>query len=296
MPITTFEDPGALMFKFLKDSWRDAKKQVEEEERARALASSAGTSESKHPLPDMSALAHEFAATVSQQGLTLDFTPPSLLVIDGLLATMRERLARLPAADKERQRQENIAAARIGAYVGEVLRREGAGEWSLAKDGLPGVDLGQGVAPIVGSVLNLLSKGHLDMPDGPVNSLVPYYEVFARACVIPLMRRSHESLQTPLHEMSDDSELADWLIDMTAEAVRAGRTSWNVELDFTPESLEAVEEGLGKLHDALKAGPNDRLADKRIEVIALKWGAYVGEVFRRHYGGKWTVVKPERVL
>ena len=26
------------------------------------------------------------------------------------------------------------------------------------------------------------------------------------------------------------------------------------------------------------------------------WGAYVGEVIRRHYGGRWAISKPEGVL
>jgi hypothetical protein len=189
------------MFKSLKASWQDAKKRVEEQDKARE--------KSRRSMPDMGAIARQFASSMSQHGLTLDFTPGSLLVADRLLTASRKKLAGHAPAD--RREQENIAALNIGAYVGEVLRREVGGMWSAGEDGLPALDAGGVVAPVVGAVVSLLLHGRVEMPGGPVNSLQAYVEGVSRASrtwLETVVRGRSESIESLQREMSDQGELA----------------------------------------------------------------------------------------
>jgi hypothetical protein len=58
-----------------------------------------------------------------------------------------------------------------------------------------------------------------------------------------------------------------------------------VTLDYTPASVQHVESLLADLHRARAAG---QLPDDQLHAHAARFGAYVGEVLRRQYGGHWT--------
>jgi hypothetical protein len=68
------------------------------------------------------------------------------------------------------------------------------------------------------------------------------------------------------------------------EAVSRAGSEFQVTLDFSPESVEAVEELLGNLHVRRAAGG---MTDARLHREAMTWGAYIGEVIRRLKGGHW---------
>lgn len=84
--------------------------------------------------------------------------------------------------------------------------------------------------------------------------------------------------------------------DMAALAERAVRvTAANgVTLDYSPESIELVEQRLGKLHDAFAAignEPSGKLAppsDYEFRLMSLTYGAYIAEVLKRKHGGTWS--------
>jgi hypothetical protein len=91
--------------------------------------------------------------------------------------------------------------------------------------------------------------------------------------------------------MSDDPALADALYEAAASAVLTAETKWGLTLDFSEASLEGLENILAELHDACAApsapdapGPTD----DQIAQLASIWGVYLGEVVRRHHGGKWV--------
>ena len=68
------------------------------------------------------------------------------------------------------------------------------------------------------------------------------------------------------------------------------RIKWTESLDFTPDSLEAIERMLGKMHNLAKfAAPGEGPSEEQIATAAKLWGIYVGEVIRRHYGGQWSL-------
>ncbi len=75
------------------------------------------------------------------------------------------------------------------------------------------------------------------------------------------------------------------------DAVDAALKSFGVRLDWTVESLPAVERILATLHDAI---PQQRPSKATIDTFAKAFGSYVGEVVLRAHGGHWGwVTLPE---
>lgn len=60
-------------------------------------------------------------------------------------------------------------------------------------------------------------------------------------------------------------------------------------LDYSPESVKAVESLLGELHD-LRV--KQQLSDRDVNDHALHFGAYIGEIIRRKFGGSWATDHP----
>lgn len=76
----------------------------------------------------------------------------------------------------------------------------------------------------------------------------------------------------------------------SADAVQlASRMGY--ELDYTGESLLAVEEILEKYHRDLPKGWKRLFrrtpTEEQISQVSKMWGGYVGEVMRRELGGEW---------
>ena len=284
------------MLSFLKKTWQDARKRVEEDDKVRA--SSSQTAAARAGVVDMPSIAEEFAAKLARRGLAVDFTPASLPIVDRVLTSVLKELAAMPGPD--RKTPESHTCLKIAAYVGEVLRREEGGLWATGPEGLPLLDLGAHHAPVVNAVFALMTDGGIEMPDGPVDTVVAYYGQVsrtARGWLEGIVRGTHPSLESLQREMSTDSQLAQWLVGQAQLAVKTATTKWNASLDFTPQSLEAIETVLTQLHDRMKtATPAERPTDKQIETAAIMWGVYVGEVVRRHYGGGWAIGKPDGVL
>ncbi len=72
-----------------------------------------------------------------------------------------------------------------------------------------------------------------------------------------------------------------------ADAIAFAKGVFKIELDWSDESIEIVEEILDVLHqDARKNSP----PEDRIMGFAKGLGSYVGEVFRRNHGARWGFV------
>ena len=77
------------------------------------------------------------------------------------------------------------------------------------------------------------------------------------------------------------------------DAVDHARDKFAVTLDFTPGSVEKVEEILQKLFDDKPTGLMAKLlkkglSDKDVDLMAKMYGGYIGEVLRRQAGeGEW---------
>ncbi|HUQ88352.1 MAG TPA: hypothetical protein VM096_12385, partial [Vicinamibacterales bacterium] len=72
--------------------------------------------------------------------------------------------------------------------------------------------------------------------------------------------------------------------------MHSAKLTWGESIDFTQDSLEAIERLLGKMHNHYKfAAPGQGPNDEQLATTAKTWGIYIGEVIRRHYGGQWSV-------
>jgi hypothetical protein len=77
---------------------------------------------------------------------------------------------------------------------------------------------------------------------------------------------------------------------LSSEAVDIGKQNYGMTLDYSTESIEHVEEILGKLYDEYQADPNPRGKNGLIHIF----GAYIGECIRRnHPGDGWPSEVPE---
>lgn len=79
-------------------------------------------------------------------------------------------------------------------------------------------------------------------------------------------------------------DVADEMQLRSERAVQEARESYDVDLDFTPESVKRVEEILAVLHNQHKSSPMER---ERLVRESLKWGGYIGEVIRRDQPSHW---------
>lgn len=63
-------------------------------------------------------------------------------------------------------------------------------------------------------------------------------------------------------------------------AVSSAKNIENLDLDYSPKSLEIVDGILGRFH-------RDQVPVEQIGATLFAFGCYVGEVFVRHFGGRW---------
>lgn len=79
------------------------------------------------------------------------------------------------------------------------------------------------------------------------------------------------------------SDLAEQMEADALEAMKLTRKHFVVELDFTPASIEQLESIIDDVEFTLRGGKSE----ENIELLTRVWGAYLGEVIRRHHNGEW---------
>ena len=91
-------------------------------------------------------------------------------------------------------------------------------------------------------------------------------------------------------------KITERMIALAEAAVERAREEFNVNLTFSKRSIIVVEKILGQLHDRY-AAPRSRTrakpseAEAELAVASYLFGAYLGEVFRRHWGGQWRMFR-----
>ncbi|MEI8202322.1 MAG: hypothetical protein WCH34_04885 [Bacteroidota bacterium] len=68
-------------------------------------------------------------------------------------------------------------------------------------------------------------------------------------------------------------------------AVRFAKENFNLNLDFSTESIFTVEKIMDNLHSSLL---RKRPSEDHVENISRLFAGYFGEVIRANYGGKWV--------
>lgn len=93
--------------------------------------------------------------------------------------------------------------------------------------------------------------------------------------------------------MMPDPTVNDMMEAYAQDAVDFARERFQINLDFSEDSLQQTEQILGKLHELLPQGFFAKLlkrgpSDNQIQQMAKMWGGYVGEVIRRRWNGQWS--------
>jgi hypothetical protein len=88
-----------------------------------------------------------------------------------------------------------------------------------------------------------------------------------------------------------DEKLAERMAALAEGAVKLAREDYETELDYSEESLQRVEEILGRLYLDIPRGWrrifHKRPSAKQLEAMCQLFGAYIGEVARRRWDGQW---------
>lgn len=223
------------------------------------------------------ALAAEFVEACKAAGTNLDYQPRTLPLVDKYMAA-------------NRQDQEKLAPS-VAAYLGEVIRRETGGVW-YEHEGKPALDLGEHQVDPLAAVQLLFATGRAQFGTVKIESTKQYCEWVVRMQRQWLERTllgTADSMATLRTSMTTDAKLAGVLVAQSQIAIQSAKLKWAESLDYTPDSLDAIERMLGKMHNLAKyAAPGQGPSEEHIATAARVWGIYIGEVIRRHYGGQWS--------
>lgn len=221
----------------------------------------------------MPALAEEFVQACKAAGTALDYLPRTLPLVD-------RQMKSSPSSPNARG---------VAAYVGEVIRRETGGSWYDFED-QPLFSVGDYTTDPVAIVTALCAGGRAQEGDVSIESTKAYCELICRMQRLWLdgtVLGNYESMAALRTSMTPDAKTAGWLVGQAQHAVKAAKMQSQESLDFSAESLDAIERILSAVHaGAQKAGQS--LTEQQLADAANMWGVYVGEVIRRVYGGQWS--------
>lgn len=221
----------------------------------------------------MPALAAEFAQARKDSGVALDFLPRTLPLVDRFMKGT-------PSSN----------AMGITAYVGEVIRRETGASW-FDFDDRPFLTVGDYQTDPLTTVTALLASGTAQEGDVTIESTKAYCELICRMQRLWLdgtVLATFDSMSALRTSMTPDARLAGWLVGQAQLAVKTAKMQWQESVDFSADSLDAIERILSAIHSRSQK-PGEALTEEALTEASNMWGVYFGEVIRRRYGGQWSL-------
>jgi hypothetical protein len=224
----------------------------------------------------------------SMSGIELDFSPPSLVVLDKVLEQLVQTLSR---DDHE------VTVVLLGSYLGEVILRTFGGRWETGD-----IFTGPGLRGLAGKEITIspFSRIRQALTNIEPSHLASYWNV-----VIERINKSEALDDTSGFKLQPDmklkklpvkgdgvpkgptdKELGEIIPEETKQFIAILKQDLGVELDYTLDSLKFLDHFFRSLND--KVGKTGGVADQRVLIYLA--GNYLGEVLRRAYGGEWVFV------
>lgn len=229
----------------------------------------------------------------SMSGITLDYSPQSLMALDRVLEAL------IPMLAKE---DEEATVVMLGSYLGEVILRTCGGRWEMgdvfAGPGLRGIggrEMTINPFSRVRQAFEKMEPFHLSVYwNSIVNRMSSAKFLDDRSGFRPPPEENIKMLpvSVPEDKGSDgpsDEELAETIPDETIKFIQLLRQDLGVQLDYSLESLKFLDHYLKSLNEAMQEEGN--MGEKRVFVYLA--GNYLGEVLRKSFGGRWVYI-PEQ--
>ena len=88
------------------------------------------------------------------------------------------------------------------------------------------------------------------------------------------------------------SETAALMAEYAQDAVNTARDKFQIDLDYSMESIDSLDLILQSQFDATPTGwqllYRFRPSKRKLRTLSKMWGGYLGEVLRREWGGQWV--------
>lgn len=90
-----------------------------------------------------------------------------------------------------------------------------------------------------------------------------------------------------------ESDLNNEMSRFAEKAIEVVSSTFGKAIDYTPQSVEVIEEMLAKYHKEIPKNFLQRLtkrglSEETIRIISTCCGAYIAEVIKREWGGHWS--------
>jgi hypothetical protein len=226
----------------------------------------------------------------------LDGTPATLPLLEEALLQLR---AMISSAPEQKSAIVKAAVRKYGAYLGEVIRKECAAVWrnsaGNAAAELPFLNLGIFLASPHHMIEAVLEGKVLPMGERtkPVSTVPEFFDACRRRqaeWIDAVLRGPGNTDQSSvLRAMSDDPGLAVHIYQYCSMALTTARIRWDLSLDFSPDSIQGLEDLLSKVWDVARAAAPEEASQSQVGTAVAMYGGYLGEVLRRAIGGKWVM-------
>lgn len=255
--------------------------------RESTIAAGAGSVRTIDPAIEMKQKAAEAVEEAKQGfGIELDYSEASLDRLDQALSKLHDLLTdKVPEAVRINEEQKfflkPVAALRFVAYLGEVFCKTLSAEW---RNNIPGYRPDFTGLVAGDRLLGVELRGEFILPGDIIVRCINDPQSWSAKNYYHDAKRTHEVNSA----MSSAASLDDRMAICAREAAILARDRYNITLDFSENSVKELERLLTGLHDQLqKSGDPQRPSDQWIAGISVTFGAYLGEVIRQKYGGKW---------
>ena len=224
----------------------------------------------------------------SMSGIDLDFSPPSLVILDKVLSQLVQTLS---------EDDYEVTVVLLGSYLGETILRTCGGRWETGDvftgpglRGLAGKEITVNPFARIRQALTNIEPCHIakywNTVIDRINGSEPLddtsgFQPSSGTTLKKLPVKDDEAASGPT-----DAELAETIPEETKQFIAILKQDLGVELDYTLESLKFLDHFFRSLND--KVGHEGGVSDQRVLIYLA--GNYLGEVLRRAYGGEWVYV------